>query len=86
MHIHGFFLIAFFTAAGVLMGSFLSVKLNYMGPIVGMIFGSYFLECYCQCFGCGGLVGLPQSISLYAIDLEQGTLEPNLGPVVLLRC
>ncbi|CAI8302770.1 MAG: Uncharacterised protein [Owenweeksia sp. TMED14] len=44
MHIHGFFLIGFFTAAGVFMSSFSSPKLNYMGPVVGLIFGSYFLN------------------------------------------
>jgi len=44
MHVHGFALVLFFTGVGVLLGSLLSVKTNFMGPVVGLIFGSYFLN------------------------------------------
>ena len=77
MHIHGFFLIAFFTAAGVLMGSFLSVKLNYMGPIVGMIFGSYFLNAIASASDAVDWLAYLSPYHYMPLTLEQGTLEPN---------
>ena len=44
MHVHGFALVIFFTGVGVLLGSLLSVKTNFMGPVVGIIFGSFLLN------------------------------------------
>lgn len=44
LHTHGLFLVAFFTAAGVALGALLPVKTNFMGPVVGLIFGTYFLN------------------------------------------
>ena len=44
MHIHGIVLIFFFTAMGVLISFFFRPKKNFMGPVVGVIFGSYFLN------------------------------------------
>lgn len=44
MHFHGFVLIFFFTALGVMLSMLLKAKLNFMGTIVGIVFGSYFLD------------------------------------------
>lgn len=44
MHIHGATLIIFFTAIGVLLSMFLDPKMNFMGLVFGIIFGSYFLN------------------------------------------
>lgn len=44
MHIHGFFLLLFFTCMGVMLSVLLRPKLNFMGVIVGIVFGSYFLD------------------------------------------
>ncbi len=44
MHFHGFVLLFFFTALGVLLSMLLSPKQNFMGAIVGIVFGSYFLD------------------------------------------
>jgi ABC-2 type transport system permease protein len=44
MHIHGLVLILFFTALGVLLSFFFTPKKNFMGMVVGIIFGSYFLN------------------------------------------
>lgn len=44
MHVHGFFLLFFFTCVGVMLSVLLRSKLNFMGVIVGLVFGSYFLD------------------------------------------
>ncbi|MCR9172443.1 MAG: ABC transporter permease [bacterium] len=44
MHIHGLILILFFTCLGVLISFFFQPKKNFMGMVVGIIFGSYFLN------------------------------------------
>ena len=44
MHIHGTALIIFFTGTGVLLASFMKAKTNFMGPVVGIVFGSYFID------------------------------------------
>lgn len=44
MHIHGLFLILFFTSVGVLISMFVKPKKNFMGLVVGIVFGSYFLD------------------------------------------
>ena len=42
--LHGLFLVGFFASVGVALGAFLPVKTNFMGPVVGLIFGTYFLN------------------------------------------
>lgn len=44
MHLNGLVLILFFTCTGVLVSMFFTPKKNFMGMIVGIIFGSYFLN------------------------------------------
>ncbi|XOV66642.1 MAG: ABC transporter permease subunit [Fluviicola sp.] len=44
MHVHGLVLILFFTSLGVLISFFFQPKKNFMGMVVGIIFGSYFLN------------------------------------------
>ncbi len=44
MHIHGLVLILLFTSMGVLISFFFQPKKNFMGMVVGIIFGSYFLN------------------------------------------
>ena len=44
MHVHGLFLILFFTCIGVLISMFVKPKKNFMGMVVGIVFGSYFLN------------------------------------------
>lgn len=44
MHLSGFILILFFTAVGVLISMFLTPKKNFMGIVVGLTFGTYFLN------------------------------------------
>lgn len=44
MHVHGITLIVFFTCLGVLISFFFQPKKNFMGMVVGIIFGSYFLN------------------------------------------
>lgn len=75
MHVHGFFLIAFFTAAGVLMGSMLSVKLNFMGPVVGLIFGSYFLNAIASASEAVDWLAYLSPYHYMPLTLDQGRLE-----------
>lgn len=75
MHVHGFFLIAFFTAAGVLMGSLLSVKLNFMGPVVGMIFGAYFLNAIASASEAVDWLAYLSPYHYMPLTLDQGQLE-----------
>ncbi len=44
MHLHGLVLLIFFTCIGVLISMFFRPKKNFMGMVVGLIFGSYFLN------------------------------------------
>lgn len=44
MHIHGFGLILLFTCLGVLISFFFRPKKNFMGMVVGIIFGCYFIN------------------------------------------
>ncbi|MCG8573769.1 MAG: ABC transporter permease [Flavobacteriales bacterium] len=44
MHIHGLVLILFFSCIGVLISMFVKPKKNFMGMVVGIVFGSYFLD------------------------------------------
>lgn len=44
MHTHGLALLLFFTSTGVLLSMFFTPKKNFMGMVVGIIFGSYFLN------------------------------------------
>lgn len=78
MHVHGFFLVAFFTSVGVLMGSFFSVKLNFMGPVVGMIFGTYFLNAVSQAADGVEYLGYFSPYHYMPLMLEQGQLEVNM--------
>ncbi|MBD3637711.1 MAG: ABC transporter permease [Crocinitomicaceae bacterium] len=44
MHLGGFVLMIFFTCIGVLLSMFLQPKKNFMGMVVGITFGSYFVN------------------------------------------
>lgn len=44
MHFSGLILILFFTACGVLISMFVTPKKNFMGIVVGLTFGTYFLN------------------------------------------
>lgn len=44
MHLHGLVLLLFFTTTGVLLSMFFRPKKNFMGMVVGIIFGSYFIN------------------------------------------
>lgn len=44
MHLSGLILVLFFTAAGVLISMFVTPKKNFMGIVVGLTFGTYFLN------------------------------------------
>jgi len=82
MHVHGFFLIGFFTAVGVLMGSMLSVKLNFMGPVVGMIFGTYFLNAIASASEAVAWLAYLSPYHYMPLTLEQGQLEISVIPCV----
>jgi len=44
MHIHGFALMIFFTCIGVLLSMYVRPKKNFMGIVVGLTFGTYFIN------------------------------------------
>jgi ABC-2 type transport system permease protein len=44
MHINGLVLIVFFTSLAVFISMFIKPKKNFMGMIVGIVFGSFFLD------------------------------------------
>ena len=44
MHFSGLILVLFFTATGVLISMFVTPKKNFMGIVVGLTFGTYFLN------------------------------------------
>ena len=44
MHLSGLIIVLFFTGAGVLISMFVTPKKNFMGIVVGMTFGTYFLN------------------------------------------
>jgi ABC-2 type transport system permease protein len=77
LHIHGFFLVAFFTGAGFMLGSYLGVKMNYTGPMVGMIFGSYFLNAISSASDAVEWLGYVSPYHYLPLTLKQGALEIN---------
>ena len=48
MHLNGLVLILFFTPIGLLLSMFLKPRKNFMGMVVGITFGSYFLNAIAQ--------------------------------------
>lgn len=44
MHIGGFILMLFFTSIGVILSMYIQPKKNFMGMVVGITFGTYFLN------------------------------------------
>ena len=64
-----------FTAAGVLLGSLLSVKLNFMGPVVGMIFGTYFLNAIASASESVDWLAYLSPYHYMPLTLDQGQLE-----------
>lgn len=44
MHLGGLFLMLFFTCTGVILSMYVTPKKNFMGIVVGITFGSYFLN------------------------------------------
>lgn len=78
MHVHGFFLVGFFTASGVMMSSFLSPKMNYMGPVVGLIFGSYFLNAISMAAEKVSWLGYFSPYHYLNLTAKNGVLELNL--------
>jgi len=84
MHVHGFILVSFFTAAAVLFSSFLSPKLNYMGPVVGMIFGSFFLDAIAKATEQISWLGYISPYHYLQLQAESGSLEVNWGSCIVL--
>ena len=78
MHVHGFFLVGFFTASGVMMSSFLSPKMNYMGPVVGLIFGSYFVNAISMAAEKVSWLGYFSPYHYLNLTAKNGVLELNL--------
>ena len=60
------------------MGSVLSVKLNYMGPIVGLIFGTYFLNAIASASDAVGFLAYFSPYHYMPLTLEQGELMIDL--------
>ena len=56
------------------MGSVLSVKLNYMGPIVGLIFGTYFLNAIASASDAVRFLAYLSPYHYMPLTLEQGEL------------
>jgi len=60
------------------MSSFLSPKLNYMGPIVGLIFGSYFLNAISMAVEKVSWLGYLSPYHYLNLTPKNGVLELNL--------
>lgn len=84
MHVHGFVLVSFFTAAGVLMSAFLSPKLNYMGPVVGMIFGSFFIDAISKATERVSALGYISPYHYLQLQAEGGELTISAVPSAVL--
>lgn len=84
MHVHGFVLVSFFTAAGVLMSAFLSPKLNYMGPVVGMIFGSFFIDAISKASDSVSALGYISPYHYLQLQAEGGALTISVLPSIVL--
>lgn len=85
MHVHGFVLISFFTGIAALLGSFVSPKVNFMGPVVGLIFGSYFLDAISKATDAVSFLGYVTPYHYLKLQAEGGGLSVNwLASVALL--
>ena len=77
MHVHGIVLVGFFTAISVLLASFVSPKVNFMGPVVGLIFGSYFLDAISKATDAVKFLGYISPYHYLQLQAQGGVLEVN---------
>jgi len=84
MHVHGFVLVVFFTGISVLLASFVSPKINFMGPVVGLIFGSYFLDAISKASDTVEFLGYLSPYHYLQLQAEKGVLEANWGASAIL--
>jgi len=75
MHLHGFFLLLLFTSIGFLIASFLNPKMNFMGMIVGMVFGTYFLNAISQVSDKAEWLGYISPFNYLSFTFDPGQAE-----------
>jgi len=75
MHVHGFFLVLLFTSLGFLIASFLNPKMNFMGMIVGMVFGTYFLNTISQVSETAEFLGYASPYHYLTFTFQPGAAE-----------
>ncbi len=77
MQVHGFFLVTLFTGLAIFISSFLSPKINFMGMVVGMIFGTYLVNAISKTADKIEWIGFISPYHYLNLNLDQGSLSFN---------
>ena len=85
LHFGGFILVMFFTAIGVILSMYLKPKKNFMGIVVGLTFGMYFLEAISKATDATHWIGYISPFHYLDFNVSGGDYEINyISGIVLL--
>lgn len=84
MHASGFILICFFTAIGVLISMFFTPKKNFMGMVVGLTFGTYFLNAIAKSTEATKWIGYISPFNYMEITIDPHQAFNFWGAIVLI--
>ena len=85
LHFGGFILVLFFTAIGVLLSMYLKPKKNFMGIVVGLTFGMYFLEAISKATEATNWIGYFSPFHYLDFNVSGGNYEVNyISGIVML--
>lgn len=77
MHINGLFLILLFTSVGVLLSMFVQPKKNFMGIVVGLTFGSYFINALAKATPAANWIGYITPFNYFNFNVHSPDLAVN---------
>lgn len=84
MQINGLFLVLIFTAFGVLVSFFFRPKKNFMGMIVGVVFGMYFISAIAKAADAVNFIGYISPFNYVTFDVLNPNYSVHWLPGILL--
>lgn len=84
MHLSGLVLMLFFTTIGVLLSMFLQPKKNFMGIVVGLTFGTYFLNAVAKSTEATAWIGYLSPFNYLEITIDPNHNFQILNAIIML--